>query len=512
MGLDVLLCGRSHPRQRCCITIHPDCWLCYIFLPWLIAGSNQLLARGFHYKRLRRFLSYWFESDSNPTGVQIAPLPLPLKCIQISVNKSVLFCLLLAKIVVWNGLRGCTLWIVSLPSRITQLVRYLNQTDYNQLLVEAMDLLLQQQRDFELSWMHFRSWRATFEEPFDPVEDPISVDASSPLSIQNFFSYPNVDAAMNQREYDLGWRVRRMCRSVGKRIDRKMSRIENEARVLSSIWSNSGKQMSTQDVAKATEEDTYWITVISFLSKFNPAMNGMSMLGNERLVKDRLRVVTEPDKVSIDLRWCCTDLVKSTLDLFAMPVFTEFVLNSIGRTSEAPLIMDTGASCCVSPCREDFIELTASKVNITDLSSTNQVAGEGLIEWKVLDTVGRCHTIHIKGYYVPKASVRLLSPQCLLQLDETEQSYIHQTVRHFRVHLVGGTILDASYGRGNLPILQMFVEGKSTVWTRTFGFTAADRKAWIRHLQRVQPQPVVGSKGTPAVAPEAVSCQSGFDS
>jgi hypothetical protein len=81
----------------------------------------------------------------------------------------------LAKVVVWNGLLGRTLWVISLPSYVVQLVRYLNQTDYNQMLAEAMDLLQQQLYDFELSWMYFGSWRTMFKEPFDAADDSITV-------------------------------------------------------------------------------------------------------------------------------------------------------------------------------------------------------------------------------------------------------------------------------------------------------------------------------------------------
>jgi hypothetical protein len=147
---------------------------------------------------------------------------------------------------------------------VVQLVRYLNQTDYNQLLVEAMDLLQQLLHDFELSWMYFGSWCTMFKEPFEDTEDSITVNASSPLSIDDFSSYPEVDVVVNQREYDLGWRIRRMCRSVDKNVDRRMSRIENEARVLSPIWSDSMKRVSSQNSVQATDEDNYWGTVYHF--------------------------------------------------------------------------------------------------------------------------------------------------------------------------------------------------------------------------------------------------------
>ena len=125
----------------------------------------------------------------------------------------------------------------------------------------------------------------------------------------------------------------------------------------------------------------------------------MHMLGNETLKQHRLRVVAAPDVVSVDLRTCYGGLLSHMFDLFVLPVMTETILNTIGGKREIPLIMDTGASCCISPCKDDFVEFRESRVNITDLLSTNQVAGEGLIRWKVLDANGAQHVILIKGYY-----------------------------------------------------------------------------------------------------------------
>ena len=84
-------------------------------------------------------------------------------------------------------------------------------------------------------------------------------------------------------------------------------------------------------------------------------------------------------------------------------------------------------------------------------------------------------------------SVRLLSPQCLLQLDKTERCKITQDLTAFRVKLGDGTVLVAPYGMSNLPILPMFVQGDD-VWTSCFSYNAADRKAWVCHILDEQNQ------------------------
>ncbi len=52
------------------------------------------------------------------------------------------------------------------------------------------------------------------------------------------------------------------------------------------------------------------------------------------------------------------------------------------------VIIDTGASVCISPHRSDFFTYVASTQKIKDLSSSNWVAGEGLIRWSLQDING----------------------------------------------------------------------------------------------------------------------------
>jgi hypothetical protein len=119
---------------------------------------------------------------------------------------------------------------------------------------------------------------------------------------------------------------------------------------------------------------------------------------------------------------------------------TEMVFNMVGARGDAPLIIDTGASCCITPHKSDFIPSSykSSQVQIKDLSGTNSVTGEGMLLWKVLDRYGREVIIKIKGYHVPKASVRLLSPQSLFKAVGGHGS---QDVEMYRCHLANGVEL-----------------------------------------------------------------------
>jgi hypothetical protein len=51
-------------------------------------------------------------------------------------------------------------------------------------------------------------------------------------------------------------------------------------------------------------------------------------------------------------------------------------------------VVDYGALVCISPHKEDFIVYGASTMKIKDLSSSNNVAGEGIISWNLQNIHG----------------------------------------------------------------------------------------------------------------------------
>ncbi|KAL7482893.1 hypothetical protein ACHAW6_008544 [Cyclotella cf. meneghiniana] len=114
--------------------------------------------------------------------------------------------------------------------------------------------------------------------------------------------------------------------------------------------------------------------------------------------------------------------------------------------------MDTGASCCISPCQEVFFSYSPSTAKIRNLSGVNTVAGKGMLRWHILDHHGREYTIELKGYHVSKASVCLLSLQALFK---SLGGHGKQDISKYSFTLPNGTILDAPYRNGNLPILPL---------------------------------------------------------
>jgi hypothetical protein len=183
--------------------------------------------------------------------------------------------------------------------------------------------------------------------------------------------------------------------------------------------------------------------------------------------------------VSVDLRNCRATLEQSP-SKFAMVQAVESAFNTLGQMAKTPLIVDSGASCCISPHREDFVTYHDSKVKIKDLSGVNKVSGEGMLEWKVLDKFGCEHTISIKGYHIPRASVRLLSPQYLYQ--QCKGCHGNQDGDQYIIRLQDGTILQAPYGTANLPLLKMSEESPKCFWSRCFGSHDVTPDIWATNV------------------------------
>jgi hypothetical protein len=84
------------------------------------------------------------------------------------------------------------------------------------------------------------------------------------------------------------------------------------------------------------------------------------------------------------------------------------------KNHDSLLIIDLGASICITPHPLDFITYAASNMKTKYLSLSNTVAGEGLMRWKVEDLASPVVNLDLPGYHVSGVEVCLLSPQVLL--------------------------------------------------------------------------------------------------
>ena len=88
------------------------------------------------------------------------------------------------------------------------------------------------------------------------------------------------------------------------------------------------------------------------------------------------------------------------------------------KSNAFPLIWDSGASVCVSNCKQDFISFS-SNPSIASLGGyakgqEGQVQGEGQVLWSIEGTDGVLRTLKLKAFYLPSCKVRLISTSAVL--------------------------------------------------------------------------------------------------
>ncbi|CAJ1930221.1 unnamed protein product [Cylindrotheca closterium] len=94
------------------------------------------------------------------------------------------------------------------------------------------------------------------------------------------------------------------------------------------------------------------------------------------------------------------------------------------RVRKNKVIWDSGASHSLSPCKRDFIgpiQPAPIGLRIKGIARGLHIAGVGYVRWSFIDKTGRLRTLKVPAYYVPSASVRLLSTTSLLQAYPLEQ-------------------------------------------------------------------------------------------
>ena len=78
------------------------------------------------------------------------------------------------------------------------------------------------------------------------------------------------------------------------------------------------------------------------------------------------------------------------------------------RLGELPIVIDTGASCSITPLRSDFIgDLSTPDItSLGSLTSTDTaVVGQGNVLWDVEDFHGERRSITTKAYLVPSGTI-----------------------------------------------------------------------------------------------------------
>ena len=138
-----------------------------------------------------------------------------------------------------------------------------------------------------------------------------------------------------------------------------------------------------------------------------------------------------------------------------MPLHNPAVYHS-NKPNELPIVIDTGASCSITPVHSDFIStiLPSDVPALNNISGTTSVVGQGMIEWRIQDAKGIVRPIQTTAYYVPKATIRLFSPQVYIKNDTSGTS--EMLLQRTGIHLVlscGTRLFFPINSNSNLPLM-----------------------------------------------------------
>ena len=149
-------------------------------------------------------------------------------------------------------------------------------------------------------------------------------------------------------------------------------------------------------------------------------------------------------------------LVRSITDYNEFIPLSNPSIFASSRIGELPIVIDTGASCSITPLRSDFIEelSTPDISSVGSLTSTDTaVVGQGRIQWDVKDFHGTHRSISAKAYLVPSGTIRLFSPQVYMAENPTT-SCLHLDSVGISLTLTCGTKLSFPlHNNSNLPIM-----------------------------------------------------------
>ena len=127
-----------------------------------------------------------------------------------------------------------------------------------------------------------------------------------------------------------------------------------------------------------------------------------------------------------------------------------------GAGPDSTVIIDTGASLCVTPHKSDFVshESLSGRV-MKGLTKGAHVAGVGVLRWQI-EVGGAIVNLNLRGLHVPDSTVRLLPPQQLKQEHSLNIGKIEVLDNCVRIAFPEG-VLDCHLNESNLPVTRLTV-------------------------------------------------------
>ncbi len=131
-----------------------------------------------------------------------------------------------------------------------------------------------------------------------------------------------------------------------------------------------------------------------------------------------------------------------------------------------PIVFDSGASLCVTPVMDDFVDTKLQKSDIPTqlggLAHGLNIEGKGQVDWAFMSDAGTVIQLSVEAYYVPSASHRLLSPQSLFQQGSYQGTFVVDSGYGSLKFADGNSITRPLDSRTNLPLVHGF-KGRDVV-------------------------------------------------
>ena len=122
-------------------------------------------------------------------------------------------------------------------------------------------------------------------------------------------------------------------------------------------------------------------------------------------------------------------------------------------------IVDTGASMCVPPHRDDFITYTPETGRVLKgLTKGVTIQGVGVVRWNV-EVNGKVVELKLRALHVPQSEVRLLSPQQLKKEHSPLIPLMEIEADSVKIQFAEG-VLDCPCNESNLPTTKLSTPAK----------------------------------------------------
>ena len=118
-------------------------------------------------------------------------------------------------------------------------------------------------------------------------------------------------------------------------------------------------------------------------------------------------------------------------------------------------MVDAGASFALSPFLDDFVtDLEPPEcTELIGLSDKAKVEGVAWVEWEVRDAFGQIALIKTKAYYVPAASMRIMSPQAQFRCNQKGFGWFNH--EHLKITTAEDIELTFPHTTSNIPLMQL---------------------------------------------------------